>query len=66
MNEERRVVSTRIEQRLRAMLHEEATLRGHTLAEALAKIIDIGLPIYLKRYPKRYQPIEESKQHQAA
>lgn len=63
MKEERRVVSTRIERRLCEMLREEAVLRGHTFAEALEKIISLGVPLYLKKYQRKYRRIEEPEDH---
>lgn len=49
-------ISTRSERQLFKRIKDESWPRGHTRSHALEQIIKLGLPRYLKRFPKRYEP----------
>lgn len=52
------VISTRTELAVQHRIDEECQLRGHTRSQALEHIIRLGLPHYLKRFPKKYERVD--------
>jgi hypothetical protein len=54
------VISTRTEPETRQRIDEESQLRGHTRSQALEQIIKLGLPHYLRRFPKKYERIDSA------
>lgn len=54
------VISTRTEQEIQRQIEDESRLRGHTRSQALEQIIKLGLPRYLKRFPKKYERISDA------
>jgi hypothetical protein len=38
----------------------EAELRGQTLSEAMGMILEYGLPIYLEKVPRKFEPVGET------
>lgn len=55
------VISTRTGVETQRLIDEAGELRGHTRSEALAAIIKLGLPLYLKTFRKKYQRIKKSQ-----
>jgi hypothetical protein len=51
------VISTRTNPELKTTVDTEARLRGHTTSEAVEKMIKLGLPKYLKRFPRKFEPV---------
>lgn len=65
MNEEQKpkgtaIISARTEVQTRERIDEESQLRGHTRSQALEQIIKLGLPHYLRRFPKKYERIDNA------
>lgn len=54
-------MSTRTDEETREKIAEESTLRGHSLSEALEHIIKLGLPDYLKQFPKKYARLDQKE-----
>lgn len=54
------VISARTDARLKDQVDEEAQLRGHTTSQAVEEIIKLGLPKYLKRFPRKYEPVSDA------
>lgn len=54
------VISTRTELLIQQQIDEEGQLRGHTRSQALEQIIKLGLPRYLKRFPKKYERVTDA------
>lgn len=52
------VISTRTELEMQKSIDEAGQLRGHTRSQALEQIIKLGLPRYLRRFPKKYERID--------
>jgi hypothetical protein len=55
---ERTVISTRADLELKRTFEREAELRKHTTSQALELALKFGLPLYLKRYPKQFEPVK--------
>lgn len=51
------VISTRTDIEFKSALDEAAELRGHTRSEALEKILKLGFPRYVKKFPQKYERI---------
>lgn len=59
-NPERAVLSGRTDLELKEQLEREAPLRGHTVSQAVEHAIKLGLPLYLKRFPKQYEAVSRA------
>ncbi len=51
-------LSFHIKRQFKAALDEAAKLRGHTVSEAAERMLRLGMPIYLKRVPKKFERVE--------
>lgn len=60
--EKTKVISTRTEIEIQELIDEAGQLRGHTRSEALGAIIKLGLPLYLKKFRKKYQRVKPPSQ----
>lgn len=52
-------ISARTDEETKEKLSEESTLRGHSLSEAVDHIIKIGMPKYLKQFPRKYAKLDQ-------
>ncbi len=53
-----KVISARLsDPALKRAVANEAELRGHTTSQAVEEIIKLGLPKYLKRFPRKFEPV---------
>jgi hypothetical protein len=57
---ERDVISTRADVDLKRTFEREAPLRGHTASQAFEIALKFGLPLYLKRFPKQFEPVKKA------
>lgn len=57
---ERDVISTRADVELKRTFEREARLRGHTASQAFELALKLGLPLYLKRHPKQFEPVKKA------
>lgn len=51
------VISTRTELKIQQQIDEQSELRGHTRSQAVAEIIKLGLPLYLKKFRKEFERV---------
>lgn len=49
----------RTEEETKEKIQQEAPLRGHTPSEAVDHILKLGMPLYLKQFPKVFRRIDE-------
>jgi len=49
------------EAEIKEQLQRESALRGDTLSQALSYALKYGLPVYMKRHPVRFVPVEEKQ-----
>jgi hypothetical protein len=54
------IISTRADAELQQEIDREAKLRDHTRSQALEQIIRLGLPRYLKRFPKKFERVNDA------
>jgi hypothetical protein len=54
------IISTRTNLQLQEEIDHEAKLRDHTRSQALEQIIKLGLPRYLKRFPKKFERVDNA------
>lgn len=54
------IISTRTDTGFKNALDEAAELRGHTRSEALEKIMKLGFPRYLKKFPQKFERVENT------
>lgn len=54
------IISTRTGLELQQEIDREAKLRDHTRSQALEQIIKLGLPRYLKRFPKKFERLDSA------
>lgn len=54
------VISIRADKRLRDAVAEEAALRNHSVSEAAGQMLKLGMPLYLKRVPKKFERVESA------
>lgn len=54
------IISTRTDVDLQREIDHEAKLRDHTRSQALEQIIKLGLPRYLKRFPKKFERVDSA------
>ena len=59
-NSKQVVISTRTDADTQKQIDNEARLREHTRSQALEHIIKLGLPRYLKRFPKKLERIDSA------
>lgn len=50
-------LSARVEEQIKEVLSQEGPLRGHTLSEAVDNALKLGTPLYLKRFPKKFERV---------
>lgn len=50
-------ITGRTDEEIKKAIEDEAPLRGHTASVAIDHILKIGLPIYLKEFPRTLKPI---------
>lgn len=55
------VISTRTKIETQKLIDEAGELRGQTRSEALATIINLGLPLYLKTVRKKFHRVKKSQ-----
>lgn len=54
------IISTRTELEIQRQIDDEGKLRGHTRSQALEQIIKLGLPRYLRKFPKKYERVSDA------
>jgi hypothetical protein len=54
-------ISGRVEREIKQTIQDEAPLRGHTVSEAMDIILKLGLQPYLKKHPKKYEPVNNQQ-----
>lgn len=54
------IISTRTDIEFKTALDEAAELRGHTRSEALEKIMKLGFPRYVKKFPQKYERVDSA------
>lgn len=57
---ERVVITARADAELKGTFEQEAPLRGHTASQAYEIALKLGLPLYLKRHQKRFEPVKKA------
>lgn len=54
---ERTVISARADVELKEIFEREGPIRGHSASQAIELALKLGLPRYLKKYPKQFERI---------
>lgn len=52
------VISIRADEEFKNQIAQESELRGQTVSEAAERMLRLGLPLYLKRVPKKFERVE--------
>lgn len=50
------VITARTSEDVRETLEKEGALRGHSLSEAIDQSVRLGLPIYVKKVERKFDP----------
>ena len=48
-------LSARVEKDIKTTLEREGPLRRHTLSEAVDHVLQLGMPLYLKQFPRVFK-----------
>lgn len=59
-------ITGRTDAEIKKRIEDEAPLRGHSASVAIDHILKIGLPIYLKEFPRTLKPVGKRKEEARA
>lgn len=57
---EKGIISARVDAAFKDAIKDDGELRGHTISEAVEIILKLGKPLYIKKYPQKYERVAQA------